>query len=266
MYEQQAKRHHAHSSPEAAGAVLPLSPELMFMHDMLNKNFQRLSSTHDNLIAEIKRDRAADLKRIAETEIRLEDHAKRAKKTEAAVTDVQDLAERTSKALELTIRGIPLSGRESNADLVNLVCKLGGLVEVPFNEFTLLSVFALGVRRQGGGVPNRGPVLMCRFGNHGIRHVFLNRYIARKGFNANEIGFGTDSHITVSENLTKPNAVLRGRATQLKKDKLINNFTVKDGQVKIRVSPQTPYVVVRTMEDVDALVLTGKINSCQINN
>lgn len=214
-----------HSSPVGPvgdGAVINMYPDMRFMHNMMHEmhqmhsqtiaNFQRLTCSQELFIREAKQERIADLQRIAAMEEGRAEHEKRLTKTEKAVSEVQDQADRAFKILELTVRGLPLSGRETHSDLIELMCRLGKLVNITFTEVTLLSVFVLGGRQHEldlsngttpKGVPRRGPVLLCRFGDQGTRTVFLNRYIIRKGYNANEIGFETSSHITVSENLTK---------------------------------------------------------------
>lgn len=215
------------------------------------------------VVAELKTDRVNDLIRLAKVESSVEvveskvqECLGRVEGTEQTLCAVQDLAERGAKALELTIRGVPLTGRESNNDLLELVGRIGNALRVPLNEFSLLSAFAIGARKNAA---KPDPVIICRFGEQGTRHVLLQRFIQKKGLNATEIGFSTSSRITLSENLTTINARVRGRATQLKRERAIHNFAVKDGLVRVKLNERSRYTHVRSVQELDNYVVTGNL-------
>lgn len=223
-----AKRPHVYNSPVV---------ELHMLQDLLNKSgedarllaassaaaaSEQQTRLHEQLLAQMRADREAYNGR----------HDMLDAKIERAVVDIDktsDAVDRAARSLDLTFRSVPVTGRESTEDLRAIVLRIGQVLQVPLDQERLIHVFSV-LPRAG---TQREPMLIARFGSAGTRHMFFNAYFARKALSTLDLGFSANQRVYISENLTRQNSVLRGKATALKKAGRIANFSTRDGIVRV---------------------------------
>lgn len=233
------------------------------LRDDSRQQHQDMKRMNDAAWQEVRKGCEQDRVRLGEAEQKVEVVSGRVQRVEDALELVRDQSDRNARCLELVVRGAPLTGNESTTDLCKMIETLGRKINLDLNERTLMTAFAVKQRvimqPDGRVAPPRDSVIICRFSDAGIRHLFYQRYIERKGFDAMDLGFQASKRIYVSENLTALNARIRGRATQMKREKVINNFSVRDGLIRIRVNERSAYVAVHTLADLDELTRSGEL-------
>lgn len=192
----------------------------------MDANAEESRRQHNELMSEIKYERDINKQRV-ERVAEVADDAIR------ATIRNTDAIGRGDRALDLTIRGVPLIGRETSAMLRAIVIKLGRALGVALDVERLVHVYR--VRQRAGQGDEKTPMIIAKFGSIGVRHAFFSAYFDRRelGLSTVDIGFDVRQRIFISDNLTKVNSILRGKATALKRAGRIANFAVRDGIVRI---------------------------------
>lgn len=230
-----AKRQHTHSSPVV---------ELHVLEELLSKSGEdarKLAASsaaaasvlhmqgaeearrmHEQVMGQMRADRDAQDGRLNHLDEKVDRAA-------ICIDRNSDAIERAARSLDLTIRGVPASGNETPDALRALLVRLGDVLKVPLDNERLMHVFR--VKPRAGTQSDH--LIIARFGSVGVRHAFYNAYFARKTLGTRDLGFAVDQRIYVSENLTRNNSILRGKATALKKAGQIINFSTRDGIVRI---------------------------------
>lgn len=163
---------------------------------------------------------------------------------------VDDRVDRLERQADVTIRGVPLTGREDYSDLREIVVKLGAAIHCELTDRDIVHAYRTRPR------DNRGAIIMVRFGSVGVRTHFFKCYMVNKCIDSSCLGLQAGTNIYVSDNLTKNNLLVRTRAVQLKNDGLIAFHTVRDGIVNVTLvnEDRRNKHPVRSVEELDALV------------
>lgn len=261
--QQEPKRHHLHVSPPVAH--LPIPPDMAWLKNCIEttafaqssesrRQHEETRRLNEQALRDIRIARENDLARVTQVEERVAAVESRTDTVQAVLEAVQDLAGRSARALDLTVRGFPLNGNETRPVLREYVGRLGKALGVELDERNLVDVFRTKPRKSSADA-----MVIMKFSDAGIRNLFFQRYFENNGLDTSELGFLTKSRIFISDNLTPTNAYVRGRAAGFKKEGVIQNFSVRDGIVRVRLSADAPYLPVRSAADLDTLVRTGKL-------
>lgn len=202
---------------------------------------------HNEIMAEVKHFRDtnyAHVKRVSDV----------ANKALAGSERNRDWIERSERSLDLTVRGVPLNGREPPAVLRQVMVKIGRVLGVELNAERLVHVFRVKFNGHGG---EKDPMLIARFGSPGARSLFYSAYFAKRDLSTLDLGFNVSQRIFISDNLTRQNSVLRGLATVLKKAGKIFNFNTRGGLVNITLREGQPQQTVFSEIELDNLVSNG---------
>lgn len=164
--------------------------------------------------------------------------------------DQQDSNARRDRHCDVTIKGLPLSGRESAADLRSIVINVAKAVGLFLSGNDVVHVFRIGIRSTSG----RDSLIIARFGSLGIRAAFFRQYMAvPDGLDATALGYKTRSRIYVSDNLTKKNSTIRARAVVLKRTGVISGHTVRDGLVFVTLLGENRKREIHSIAELEGL-------------
>jgi len=234
------------SKPEASAASLPptdpvlknLILELKGMVTNIDRNIDVLSNSVDS----IKRQISEELtQRITTNENNIEVHAERLDTIEAAVRDLRNEAEATTKVNDLLIKGVPML---SNDNPINIFCQIATAIGYPPEAIPHAEIFRLGKRSVAASTD---PPILVKFVSLRERNTFYRNYFRHRALNLSEIGFASNVRIYITENLTGHNLEIYKAALKLRHEKQLYSVSTSHGTVMIRFNEGEKPVEAKTI-------------------
>lgn len=172
-----------------------------------------------------------------------------------------DLTETMLRLGDVILRGLPLTGNESNEYLVGLVGKISTRVRSRLAPQDIIECVVLRGRKSGEGRPDAS--LLVRLVSPAVRREFFTKYIRhRPTLKTDQIGLNVSNRIVISDNLTKRNMEIKNKAIRAKMDGKIGRVSVRNGVVEAADLGGT----LHTLYDEDDLVrLIGGQSPSRVN-
>lgn len=230
-------------------------PDLADFHNRLLDMMDKQKTRSDHVINELLKNKST----VAEASANAEMAVTRVKKVEAEVNLVDDKVERLRRSSDVLLRGIPLTGRESNSDLYDILECICSAINCQISNRDVEYVRAL-TGRQHSREQQVSRMLLVRFATVAIRRDFFDLYLEMNGgLRVSCLGNNNSNEkIFVSDNLTTKNATIRRRAAVLQRQGHIESQTVRDGLVHVVLNGNNNRrYQIHTVSELEGLVRHG---------
>lgn len=171
---------------------------------------------------------------------------------------LEDRVERDRRAADLIVQGIPLVGKQSRDDLLQMTVHIGRIIGVKVEHRDILFVRV---------IPSNLLVrYLIRFVHVGIRSEFFRAYFTFKGgLRFNHLGFKGNDRVYIADNLTLHNSAIRKRAITLTKEGRLSGHSIRDGIVHI-TTDKNKKKPIYDISDLDKISIHNQVNQVGVDN
>lgn len=172
--------------------------------------------------------------------------------------DIDNRFEREARKCDVVLRGIPINERARESEHREIVLKLADHLGVELHNRHIVFTHRLAIRADDRGV---GSLLVVRLRDEGIRRRLMMAFIQAKEVSINVLGFEAGGNITISDNLTKKDAVIRKRAIELKFEGALKQVSVRGGAICVTLPNETRRHNVHSIAHLEQIAVLGKVHN-----
>jgi hypothetical protein len=236
----------AASNPTVEASLKRLENMMLCFDTKLDDNVKKINASTDEKIAALKQDIKEDLlTKINANEAAITDHNQRINQLEDDIATLKDALEKSAKANDLIIKGIPILPNEQPRPLyLKIATAIGYCLETT----PPADAFRLGKRRVGAKFD---PPLMIRFTNFLDRDGFLKNYFRHKTLNLLDLGYQVNKRVFITENLTRNNQLIYAAAMKMKFDKKICSVSTVNGSISIKKVKEDRPTIIQNLTELN---------------
>jgi hypothetical protein len=208
--------------------TLTLDQKLMSKN--IDEKVENLKTAMDEKIDKLRADIHDDLsKSIQANAEKIGVNTKKLSDLERKYEELENSLEFVEKSGDLIVRGIPLLRDEDlQTYYVDIARAIGFTPEV----LPRVRLYRLGRKKPGSKFE---PPILFKFANRFDKMDFFRAYLNNTNLKLSDIGFGAQTRIYISDNLTAMNRQIFRSAQKLKKDHKIFSAKTISGRVHIRI-------------------------------